>query len=243
MNNGYACGEAVPEAIVMKTTDGGQSWNAILNVTLPFFINSMQKLDVISPDVVFCSAQYSNVIFRTINSGVSWDTITLPLIYSVQDYDFINANEGHVLSTMGEIYGTVDGGLTWTLEYAVAGGAYGPSVYLVSVSFSGTTGYVCGSSGLIKKYTTGTLGLPVANSSVTTMLYPNPISINESLMIKGETGIRQVEIYNNSGQLVFKTDITKNKEEIMLLLESGIYTVRITSDQLKRSHHKLVVLK
>src|SRR5688572_4737808 len=211
MTNGYACGESIPNAVVMKTNDGGQTWSTLLSTTFPFFsTSSMQKLDVVNPDVVYCSGMYMNTLYRTIDGGVTWDTITMTQIWGIQDYDFINLNEGHVLSTMGEIFGTTDGGQTWTLEYSVAGGAYGPSVFLVSISFAGTTGYVCGSSGLIKKYTEGTTGIETPATTNDISIYPNPVSGNGVLTFEGFFNLAQgspqknfmMEIYNQTGQRV-----------------------------------------
>ena len=229
-NNGYACGEFVPNAVVMKTNDGGQTWSNVLSATFQFFANSsMQKLDVITTDVVYCSALYTTNLFRTTDGGMTWDTITLSQIYGIQDYDFVNALEGHVLSTMGEIYGTVDGGQTWVLEYAVASGSYGPSVFLNSISFAGTTGYVCGSNGLIKKYTLSPTGLqqPIGN---TISWYPNPLSGNQSLQLTGIVGAYRLRVFNNEGQVVYSNNKMQNNQ-LALNLPSGIYTMEVISDQ------------
>ncbi len=240
MNLGYGCGTVNPDAVVMKTTDGGITWNTVLNAMVPgFSSSSMEKLDAISADIVFCSAVYSNVIYRTINGGNSWDTLYLPQIYSVQDYDFISANEGHVLSTMGEIYGTVDGGVTWTLEYAVAGGAYGPSIYLVSVSFEGATGFVCGSDGLIKKYTNDPTGIQETATRYT--VSPNPLSSGNVLTIRGVFSSYGVEIFNTNGQLIFKQDDMSGTGFMSPRLSSGIYSIVITNSS-GSSRQKLVVV-
>jgi Secretion system C-terminal sorting domain len=153
------------------------------------------------------------------------------MIYGIQDFDFVSATEGHVLSNMGEIFGTVDGGLTWTLEYAVAGGAYGPSVFLVSISFSGNTGYVCGSSGLIKKYTEGTTGLQVAAAYPEVRFFPNPVSGTESYTIAGLSLGDRIEIYNQAGQSVFQKFNVQTIEKLQLNLSAGVYSVRVISDQ------------
>ena len=241
MTHGYACGESIPNAVVMKTNDGGQTWTNMLSTAFQFFTSSsMQKLDVVNPDVVYCSGMYTNTIFRTIDGGISWDTITMSQIWGIQDYDFISMNEGHVLSTMGEIFGTTDGGQTWTLEYAVAGGAYGPSVFLVSISFAGTTGYVCGSNGLIKKYES-TTGIETPGASDLFSFYPNPVSENGVLNIAGVDGKYDLQIYNQTGQLVISRDQMEAGETLKLNLSSGIYSIMITQNE-SRFNKKLVVV-
>lgn len=242
MNYGYACGTTVTEAVIKKTPDGGLTWNTVFTATFPFFTgSSMQKLDVISPDIVYCSGQYTNQLFHTSNGGLTWDTLTLSMIYGIQDFDFVSATEGHVLSNMGEIFGTVDGGLTWTLEYAVAGGAYGPSIFLVSISFAGNTGYVCGSNGLIKKYTDGTTALQPAEASNTVSFYPNPVSGAESFTISGLSIGDRIEIYNQAGQLTHQKSSLQAIENMQLNLSAGVYSIIVISDK-SRTRQKLVIL-
>ena len=244
MINGYACGEANTNAIVMKTNDGGQTWSNLLTVTSPLvFVNNMEKLVVVNQNIIFSSFQYLNTLYRTINGGLSWDTITLPLIYAIQDYDFVDANIGHVLSSMGEIFGTIDGGLTWNLEYAVASGAYGPSVFLNSISFSGTTGYVCGSNGLIKKYSVST-GIDDHNLAESVSLYPNPVSASNILYINGITGSCTIEILNKFGQMVLKQNGKTEENQVMLnkiKLQAGVYTINIYNNK-TRYTGKLVIV-
>jgi len=242
MDNGYACGTTAIDASISRTMDGGATWNTVFTTTFPFFTTSaMQKLDVINSDVVYSSGQYSNQLFRTIDGGITWDSLTLNLINGIQDFDFTDVNHGRVVSTMGEIYGTIDGGLTWNLEYAVATGAYGPSVFLVSVSFSGSTGYVCGSSGLIKKFTDNTVGLspePIADGI---SIYPNPSSGNDAVNIIGLSAGDNVEVYNVAGQLAFQKNNLQSVEVIQLNLPAGMYTLLITNES-KSTVHKLVVM-
>ncbi len=238
MNMGYASGYINQDAVVMKTVDGGLTWNNVLTTMVPGS-SSMEKLDVVNPDIVFSSAEYSNYIYRTTDGGASWDTLFVPQIYFVQDYDFISASEGHVLSTMGEIYGTVDGGITWTLEYSVAGGAYGPSIFLVSVSFEGTTGFVCGSDGLIKKYTNDPTGIQEIKPVVS--VYPNPLASGSILTIHGDLPGYAVEIFNHTGQLIFKQNDLSDRELVTPRVPAGLYSIRITTDE-SSSLHKLVVM-
>lgn len=236
MNTGYVCGTENNAAAVIKTTDGGQTWSTLLSVVNPFmFVNAMQKGEIINSNILFSSLQYSNQIYKTIDGGNTWDTITLAQIFSIQDYDFINANEGHVLSSMGELFRTIDGGLTWTLEYAVAGGVYGPSVFLTSISFAGTTGYVCGSSGLIKKYTVEVTGINESTNNININLYPNPVAKGNQLSITGISGTYEVEIHNIHGQSVLQQ--LESTDDIMFLniaddLASGVYTINIRNNEM-----------
>jgi photosystem II stability/assembly factor-like uncharacterized protein len=239
-NTGYACGILNTDAVVIKTTDGGQTWN---NVLMPLqsvtFGSAMKKIDF-GQDAVFASVWYLNSMFRSIDDGVNWSMITVPGIYEIKDFDFINADEGYVLSSMGEIYYTNDGGQTWTLQYAVAAGAYGPSVYLTSISFSGNTGYVCGSNGLIKKFTPAVTSITADNKSAISF-YPNPFN-GSRIKIDGNTRQIQLRIINNVGAIIFTGTIDNGENEIVFdrKLPGGIYTV-FFNDNENVSAQKLVV--
>ncbi len=247
MADGFACGTENNLAAVLKTTDGGLTWNNLLSVSNPFMtIGSMSKVDVVNSNVVISSLQYSNKLFKTVDGGLSWDTISITPIFSIQDFDFISANQGHVLSTMGEIYGTVDGGLTWNLEYAVAGGVYGPSVFLNSLSFSGTTGYVCGSNGLIKRFTPESTGLGESSSFENLSVFPNPVGRNTSVSILGLTGEFTLELTDPIGKIILHQQFNSAGELIQLPVgnnaANGIYTLNIRNNN-KSLQKKIVVCK
>lgn len=236
MNNGYLCGSFNTEGIVYKTTDGGQTWSNLLTLINPFSgTMTLENLDVISDDIIFSCLPYNNLLYRTTDGGIDWDTITPPNMSYVIDYDFINANEGHILSSMSEIYRTVDGGQTWVLEYSVAGGFYGPSVYLNSISFDGNTGYVCGSEGLIKKCTVGVTGITSSSSSKDISIYPNPLNNKETLTINGVEGKCEVEIFTVDGKSVFAEEITADDEKQLLVADlnllPGMYIVSIHNNK------------
>ncbi|MEP7265930.1 MAG: YCF48-related protein [Bacteroidota bacterium] len=240
MNSGYLSGSLNSEGVIFKTSDGGQTWSNLLTLINPFSGTlTMENLDVISDDVIFSCLPYNSSLYRTTDGGINWDTIPSPSLNYIQDYDFINANEGHILTYMSEIYSTVDGGQNWTLEYSVAGGFYGPSVYLNSISFDGSTGYVCGSEGLIKKYTVGVTGIASSSSNKNISIYPNPLNNKETLTINGVEGNCKVEIFNTSGQLMFTKEITVEEGKQLHLeqlnLSPGLYTASIVSNENKYS--------
>lgn len=240
MDHGYACGSSGTDAVVIKTIDGGITWTTVFNAFFPFFTaSSMQKADVVTPDVVYSSGQYTDRLYKTVDGGISWDTIQIPLIYSIQDFDFINATEGHLLTSMGEIFGTSDGGATWTLEYAVASGAYGPLVYLVSISFWESTGYVCGSNGLIKKYETPTGIVTIDNDTFS--LFPNPVNSKGALQINNLNENDLIEIYNTTGQKVYSRSAISGSMKVNCDFNAGLYTVVINGEK-ERNIKKLLVV-
>jgi len=225
VNVGYSCGRINQDAAVMKTINGGQTWSTVLTAVIPFFTSSsMQKIDVVSQDAVFVSGQYSSRIFKSLNGGATWDTLNVAAVFEIMDFDFITELQGHLVSGMGEIFRSEDGGLSWTLDYSVAGGVYGPSVFLTSIAFSGSTGYVCGSNGLIKKYEAST-GLYESAMMGNLSIYPNPVSTSELLNIGEHEGDFVVQLFNASGKLVNQQ--LNNPELNIQNLSTGVYFVKV----------------
>lgn len=229
-NTGFASGtNAANEAVIMKTSDAGNNWVPSLNITLPVFINTFPKLDVISSTILFTSAQYFNKLFRTSNAGAAWDTITVSQISEIVDFDFVTENKGHVLSSLGEIYSTQDGGNNWTLEYSANWGIYGPSEFLNSISFFNNepAGYVAGYPGLIKKYIF-TTGIKESVNANEINIYPNP-STGRFQIINHGAEVTNIEIYNAVGDLILKPEI---KREINLSSQPpGIYFIKLHTDK------------
>jgi len=240
MNEGILSGSsAFGGAVVLKTTDGGQSWNPLLTVyDTNLFVNSFAKLNVVNPHVMFTAQEYSNKLFRTLDGGNSWDTITvIDTIWGIHDFDFVSADTGHLLSNMGQIFGTVDGGKNWHLEYATEWKFYGPSVNLNSFSFIDQTGFVAGSNGLIKKYTassvTGVEGMEF-NESVS--IYPNPFSDFATVHISNIAELKNANLslafYDIFGRKVLQSEIHSPQFQIHKGdLSNGVYFYEISDEK------------
>ena len=240
MNTGYAGGENAMHAELYKTTDGGATWYNVMTATIPtLFMTGSRKIDAVSATTIFTSLLYSNILLRTMDGGLTWDTLTVPQIYEVQDYDFINVLSGHVLSSMGEIFGTSDGGVTWNYEYSVAGGAYGPSVFLSSISFVDDIGYVCGSSGLIKKHDPSVTSIIESERGNSIYIYPNPAVQNE--LINFNINVKNIKFYNCNGQTILSKELNGSALSLMDPdLKPGIYNV-VASDDINFFNAKLII--
>ena len=247
MNIGFASGELNSYGVVMKTLDGGQTWSNLLTAMTPFFFSSsMDKLDAVNQNELFSTLSYSNRMFRSIDGGITWDTLDVTNIYEIQDIDFTDSNEGHLLSKMGEIFVTNDGGINWTLEYAVSGGFYGPSVFLNSITFAGSTGYVCASDGLIKKFTKVSSGIRQDSKNEHAYIFPNPLQIGTPFFVSNLIGDYNLEICDNVGKIIFRKSGNASKEELIsvnnTLFPQGIYTVRVSNGK-STVREKLIIVK
>lgn len=236
-------------ALIMKTTDGGQTWTSSLSVNDPnLFVSIFTRYDKINLATAFSSLRYSNKLYRTIDGGTTWTMFTCDSVYDIVDFDFTSATSGHVLSSLGQIFSTTDAGATWTLEYSAEWGFYGPSIYLLSIAFIDQVGYVVGTSGLIKKYEpAGIHDGQTPASNVT--LFPNPLSGSQALTIKAAefSGECDIQIMNANGQLVFRENVTKAGANGMITLSGlnlspGAYFVTIRSEE-KVGKEKLMIVE
>ena len=236
MNNGIATGnDGSITAVVMNTTDGGQTWNTLLTAHDPnLFVSSFTKIDVVSPSVFFTSMDYAKNLYRTVDAGLTWDTIPVDSVDYIGDFDFISADLGHILGVVMSVNEyklmiTSDGGQNSTMEYTTGWNFYGGGVVLNSISFPGETGFAAATNGLIKKYTSST-GIDKVNSNEEIFIYPNPAS--EKITIYTEN-FSSLEIYDALGKLMFSMlpdNLTPELTVDMNRWNAGIYFVKCAAD-------------
>lgn len=101
---GYACGDS---GIYLKTMDSGENWQQYKMGEYLF-----STLSFPSKDTGYITS--NTKIYRTINSGTTWDTLnTQPPVVYMQAF-FIDSRNGFVCGDYGLIYKTMDAGETWT---------------------------------------------------------------------------------------------------------------------------------
>ena len=99
--------------VIIKTTDGGNSWyDTEINTNIGdfehiFFIAS-------NPDVGFAFLDYKDQLYKTTNGGENWEEVYefYPFDYP-NDFFFHNENHGYACGRGAKFYETLDGGHTW----------------------------------------------------------------------------------------------------------------------------------
>lgn len=97
----------ISEAHLVRTIDGGQSWEIIPSVA------KIKKLQFINQREGFALA--GEGLFKTFDGGLTWSFVPLDainLIKDVRQIKFISAQTGYIASFTG-LYKTVNGGLEW----------------------------------------------------------------------------------------------------------------------------------
>ncbi|MFN4110632.1 MAG: WD40/YVTN/BNR-like repeat-containing protein, partial [Ignavibacteria bacterium] len=117
-NVGWAVGS---DGIILKTTDGGNSWTQqVSNTTSTLYF--IQALD---ENNLFACGGNRNFLKST-DGGNTWSVNIIDVIPeptgTIKKIKFFDLNTGYLLlsysTTVGRIYKTTDGGTTWTQQYA-----------------------------------------------------------------------------------------------------------------------------
>ena len=113
---GWAAGDS---GTIIRTTNGGQSWNfqnsSVGNEQIPciFFLN--QRLGWgISWDVTYDTNSYGSNVLKTTNGGVNWNHIRYPVenIF-INTITFVDSLTGYMGGYPGILVKTTNGGLDW----------------------------------------------------------------------------------------------------------------------------------
>jgi len=166
---------------VYKTTDGGLSWTQISSGV---FTNGPVGVWFMNENIGFIIGSDGGgnpQVSKTINGGTSWTTTTLPV--SAMGFNFANKifffdnNTGYIVCRSGNIYRTIDQGVSWNQLIS------GPADNLSSVHFpTSTTGYasIDYSSTLLKTINGG--------NSWTSVNLGQTIGVNDLYFTSADTG-------------------------------------------------------
>ena len=124
---------------VIKTTDGGLSWNVVASEG-----RDVQAIDFVNSETGFVAGDYGK-IFKTTNGGYNWDySLQANNGFYIQDIYFSDENTGYA-SSLSRVYKTSNRGISWdTLRN-------GLSNWLFKIYFANNnTGFVSGYDGLFK---------------------------------------------------------------------------------------------
>ena len=146
-NIGWAVGW---DGLIIKTTDGGQTWNTQTSGT-PENLQEVYFIDQNNGWVIGDWNNLGNTLLKTTNGGSTWQLtdpdLTTKRYY--EDIQFVGSSNGWIVGASCKILHTTDGGLNWTNQSV---GTTTPTLQAVFF-INTTTGWVASDDGRIWKTT------------------------------------------------------------------------------------------
>lgn len=96
---------------IIKTTDGGNTWNVQSNVSPSQILYSVQFLDANNG-----WAGGGNYLLKTNDGGESWTQVNRDTAYGIFAVHFVDPDTGFVFGASGWLSRTTDGGNTWKTQ-------------------------------------------------------------------------------------------------------------------------------
>ena len=133
-STGWACGgEGIYSnvGIILKTTNGGNSWTKIFNINDTGPLRSIYFIDALNG----FAAGGDSTIFKTTNGGLSWSSINEGVGYW-NDIDFVNYPTGWIIGgsagEIGKLLKTTNGGNTWNEDTSISFSTSTPGIHFTS---------------------------------------------------------------------------------------------------------------
>ncbi|MHC1773962.1 MAG: YCF48-related protein [Lentimicrobium sp.] len=105
---GYVVGG---KGTIMKTQDGGETWNVIP----PVMYRNFRFVWFCSTDTGYVTSD-SGTLFKTTNGGYSWSQLQTGTTDEINDICFIDEQTGFIATDNGKLLKTSNGGVTWQIK-------------------------------------------------------------------------------------------------------------------------------
>jgi photosystem II stability/assembly factor-like uncharacterized protein len=188
---GYAVGSSSTyngNGIILKSTDGGNSWNQISVGTIP----GLEAVCFTSTNVGYAGG-WQNYFIKTTDGGATWNQININAgIWYFKEIEFWDANNGMTATADPQIYVTTDAGNTWTPATGLNQGV--EDITYVNSNLA----YVVGGDEKISRSTNGGLNWTQIYSGIFTYVFLGVDFYDANYgMVSGEDG--KVLVTTNGG--------------------------------------------
>ncbi len=244
-NVGFVAGKNDKGGVILKTTDGGITWEEVFNTTIPG--EYVWKLELLpsNSNIVFGAvesvAPLKGKLVKSIDNGISWISKELPYT-SIQAVGFVTENHGWMggyteAVTSMPFLETFDGGNTWS-EIGV--GSNLNRIFIINDQLayaSGTTIYKLSDTNLrTPKFLEGN------RAALNAYVIPNPIKDKLNLtVIFDKIDHIVIELYDESGRFIkmLQKDEIKKAETMNYTFDfpypRGIYILNLHNDTGRQS--------
>ena len=244
-NVGFVAGKNDKGGVILKTTDGGITWEEVFNTTIPG--EYVWKLELLpsNSNIVFGAvesiAPLKGKLVKSTDNGISWISKELPYT-SIQAVGFVTENHGWMggyteAVTSMPFLETIDGGATWN-EIGVGSNLNRIFIFNDQLAYaSGTTIY---------KFSDNNLATPKFSESnrkaLITSVQPNPIKDKLNLtVIFDKIDHIVIELYDESGRFIkmLQKDEIKKAETMNYTFDfpypKGVYILNLHNDTGRQS--------
>ena len=159
LNDQKGCVVSTIEGDLMRTMDGGLSWQGI---GIPAISLNLYDVEYLSEDTILVCGNTGN-IWRSIDGGSTWTDMNPPTTQWLYRMYFVNMNLGFASGFGGTILRTTDGGSSWSIIVNPATDRLWDMAFV-----NDTTGFVVGWSGNVLKTVDAGLTWTPLNPSGTT---------------------------------------------------------------------------
>jgi photosystem II stability/assembly factor-like uncharacterized protein len=251
---GLACGDG---AAMYKTTNGGLNWYYI-TVPVGTQASRFKQFSFINNNTGFIVGQENNKLYKTVNFGTSWDSISrAQLMDDTYTLFFANEYTGWIGGSFGLMCKTTNGGYNWYSENVsqFGSGYFGDLFFL-----NDTVGWAVGAVGKILYTETGGQITKISNNNSVTsgfelfQNYPNPFNHTTIIKYQIKDGYKnqlvavKLIIYDAAGREIKTLVNQKQPAGVFEVkfdvgnLSSGIYYYKIISENFV-STKKFIIIK
>ncbi|PWA04610.1 YCF48-related protein [Flavobacterium psychrotolerans] len=239
-NIGYVSGKSTTGGVVLKTTDGGNSWTEIYNTNIAG--EYVWKLQILGSDskVLFGSveteAPNTGRLIQSLDAGVNWTSKVFPDT-NVQAVGFLTEKHGWMGGHATGFYETTDGGDTWTNTTI---GSNLNRIFILNDNLayaSGTTIYKFNDSNLAT-----TDFVEKARMPLKAFVQPNPVKDKLNVTIGfTESDHVIIELYDSLGHRIKelqKDDINKASSKTYTFdfpYSTGVYIINLHTNTGRQS--------
>ncbi|MEP7196253.1 MAG: YCF48-related protein [Saprospiraceae bacterium] len=171
---GFASGSNV----LMKTVDGGSSWNKVENFPFEAPADWIRCIKMVNSEVGYACADIGR-IYKTLDGGESWERLNSGVQDPLFELDFSDVDHGIVCGFNGVILSTVDGGINWTPMLSPLGTENLYSIDVVSKDVA----YICTHTGKILQLNSAVNTNQLGRNNIVEKLYPNPSNSDQVTLL------------------------------------------------------------
>ncbi|GAA4363521.1 hypothetical protein GCM10023185_32280 [Hymenobacter saemangeumensis] len=214
-------------AQVVKTTDGGQTWQLLPSLSGSAPMGGAAAVAFPTPQTGYV-ADVQDRLFRSSDGGQTWSIVAHRTFGSFYSMHFTDALNGHGVGYDGNLRSTSDGGGTWTNQSLNSVDTYA-AVYFPTPQVGYAVGSDAGARARVVKYNSPVSGT-ATGSQPAIRVYPNPASGLVKLAGLPTGQETRASLFSTDGRQVLSTRLAPGQADLRTTgLAAGLYLLQLES--------------